>query len=167
MTSGCQPDTSWTERDEYTITLDGRLPIDGDGIYHLKLLRDRWQTIHRITGTILLNGGIQPIPQKVNWESSHFWQFFPGDTIIKIYRRNVDMNGRWVVIDTQTVVSPDTLIVPTVNPTSYSNSKTGEINTMIGPVMGMLNDTLTIKCWWTSEWYATDTIRKNIKIVLD
>lgn len=164
---GCQKNPTWVEPDNYTITLDGRLPVDEIGLYHLTLLRDRWQTVHRVSGSILLDGEIQTQPQKVYWESSHTWQFNPGDTVITIYRRNVDINGRWVIIDTQTIVAPDTMIVPTINPVSYSNSNTGEINTMIGPVLGMLGDTMTVKCWWTSSWYKTDTVSQIIKIVLD
>ena len=77
------------------------------------------------------------------------------------------MNGRWVIVDTQTVVAPDTMSVPTVNSSSYSDGKTGEINTMVGPVLGMLGDTMTVRCWWTSSWYSTDTVSQFIKIVLE
>lgn len=164
---GCQTNPVWNEPDDYTISLDGRLPKDQNGLYHLKLLRDRWQTVHRISGSLLLKGMVQIQPQKVNWESSHFWQFIPGDTVITIYRRNVDLNGRWVIVDTQTVISPDTMSVPTINPTSYSDSRTGEINAMIGPVLGMMGDTMTVRCWWTSGWYNTDTVSQFIKIVLE
>lgn len=164
---GCENNPTWVEPDNYTITLDGRLPRDAGGYYHLTLLRDRWQTVHRITGSLLLDGKVQMQPQEIHWESSHSWKFNPGDTVITIYRRNVDQNGRWVVIDTQTVVSPDTLIVPTVNPTCYSNSNTGEINTMIGPVLSMIGDTMTVRCWWTSHWYSTDTVSQFVKIILD
>ncbi len=164
---GCQTNPVWVEPSEYTITLDGRLPKDQDGIYHLTLLRDRWQTVHRISGSLLLKGMVQIQPQKIHWESSHSWEFNPGDTVITIYRRNVDMNGRWVIVDTQTVVAPDTMSVPTVNSSSYSDGKTGEINTMVGPVLGMLGDTMTVRCWWTSSWYSTDTVSQFIKIVLE
>ena len=164
---GCQTNPVWNEPDDYTLTLDSRLPMDQNGFYHLTLLRDRWQTVHRISGSLLLKGMVQIQPQKVHWESSHFWEFIPGDTIITIYRRNVDMNGRWVIVDTQTVISPDTMSVPTINPSSYSDGRTGEINTMIGPVLGMIGDTMTIRCWWTSGWYNTDTVSQFIKVVLE
>ena len=163
----CQTNPVWNEPDDYTITLDGRLLKDQNGLYHLTLLRDRWQTVHRISGSILLKGMVQIQPQKVLWESSHFWEFVPGDTVITIYRRNVDLNGKWVIVDTQTVVAPDTMSVPTINPSSYSDGRTGEINTMIGPVLGMVGDTMVIRCWWTSEWYNTDTVSQFMKIVLD
>jgi len=163
----CKTNPVWNESDNYTIILDGRLPKDKNELYHLTLLRDRWQTVHRVSGTLLLDGKVQMQPQVVHWESSHSWKFNPGDTVITIYRRNVDQNGRWVVVDTQTVVSPDTLIVPTVNSTCYSNDKNGEINTMIGPVLSMLGDTMTVRCWWTSGWYSTDTVTQFIKIVLE
>ena len=164
---GCQTNPVWNEPDDYTITLDGRLPKDQNGFYRLTLLRDRWQTVHRISGSLLLKGMVQIQPQKIHWESSHSWEFIPGDTVITIYRRNVDMNGRWVIVDTQTVVAPDTMSVPTINFSSYSDGKTGEINTMVGPVLAMLGDTMTVRCWWTSSWYSTDTVSQFIKIVLE
>lgn len=164
---GCNNNPTWIEPDNYTITIDAHLPRDANGFYHLKLLRDRWQTVHRISGLILLNGKIQTRPQEINWESSHSWRFNPGDTVITIYRRNVDQNGRWVVIDTQTVVSPDTLIVPTINPTSYSNGNNGEINTMIGPVLSMLGDTMTVRCIWNSKWYNSETRTNVFKVILE
>ena len=163
----CDSNPVWIEPSEYTLTLDGRLPKDQDGFYHLTLLRDRWQTVHRVSGSLLLKGMVQIQPQKIHWESSHTWQFNPGDTVITIYRRNVDINGRWVIVDTQTVVAPDTMSVPTVNSASYSDGRTGEINTMIGPVLGMVGDTMTVKCWWTSSWYSTDTVSQFIKIILE
>jgi hypothetical protein len=130
-------------------------------------MRDRFQTVHRITGTLLDTSGKAPYQeQKVLWESSHTWTFQPGDTLMKIIRRKVDFRGRWVYVDSSVIKSPGEFVVPTVNPASYS-SATGEINTMIGPVLSMLGDTMTVQCMWTSQWYTTDTIRKDIKIILE
>jgi hypothetical protein len=75
------------------------------------------------------------------------------------------MNGRWVVVDTQTVVAPDSMVVPTVNEWSYTDKK-GEFSSVIAPTVWMVGDTITIKATWTSKWYQTDTIRKFIRIAL-
>jgi len=104
--------------------------------------------------------------QRVTWESSHVWTFEPGDTIITIYRRNVDFNGQWVVVDTATIVAPTTMIVPTVNAASYTTTS-GELNTMIGPVLSMLGDTMTVRATWTSRWYVTDTVRAQVQFLLE
>ena len=38
--------------EEPTLEIDGRLPIDDNGYYHLELNQDTNQTIHTISGTI-------------------------------------------------------------------------------------------------------------------
>ena len=163
----CSSTEPWVEPDDYRITLDGRLSQDADGFYHLRLLRDRFQTVHRLTGEIIDSKGQPPYqPLKIAWESSHVWYYTPGDTVITIYRRNVNAQGRWVVIDTATVLAPDSLVVPTVNPASYSDAS-GEIYTMIGPVLPMFGDTMTISAAWTSTWYTTDTVRALVRIILE
>lgn len=167
LTSSCSTTEPWVEPDSYLLTLDGRLEQDSSGYYHLPLLRDRYQTVHRITGSLLDTLGNPPYQeQRITWESSHVWLFSPGDTVITIYRRNVDVWGRWVVVDTATFVAPATMEIPTVNAASYTTS-TGELNTMIGPVLDMLGDTMTVQATWTSPWYTTDTIRTAVQIVLE
>jgi hypothetical protein len=166
LLGGCSATEPWVEPDDYIISLDGRTTRDSNGIFHLKLMRDRYQTVHRITGTLLDTAGKAPYqPQKVWWESSHVWYFTPGDTVITIYRRNVNDQGQWVIADTAAFVASDSMAVPTVNPSSYSDGK-GEINTMIGPIP-MLGDTMTIQCMWTSQWYKTDTVRAVIRLLLE
>lgn len=167
LVASCSTTDPWVEPDSYLLTLDGRLEQDSSGYYHLPLLRDRYQTVHRITGSLLDTLGNPPYQeQRVTWESSHVWLFSPGDTVITIYRRNIDVWGRWVVVDTATFIAPATMEVPTVNPASYTTS-TGELNTMIGPVLDMLGDTMTVQATWTSPWYTTDTIRTAVRIVLE
>ena len=163
---GCVSNPVWVEPDNYTMTLDGRLPKkDGTSVYDLTLLRDRVQTIHRISGSLLSDGVIPYVEQKIQFESSHYWSFSQGDTIVTIYRRNVDINGRWIIVDTQTVIAPDSMRVPTTNEWTYTDKK-GEFSSMIAPTVWMVGDTLTIKAIWTSKWYQTDTIRKFIRIAL-
>lgn len=162
----CSTSDPWVEPENYLLALDGRLEQDADGFYLLPLMRDRYQTVHRVTGTLLDTEGKPPYQeQEIHWESSHVWSFSPGDTVITIYRRNVDARGRWVVIDTAFFLAPSEMLVPTVNPTSYTSS-TGELNTMIGPVLDMLGDTMTVSAMWTSQWYKTDTIRSTVRFIL-
>ncbi|MFM2133602.1 MAG: hypothetical protein RL156_883 [Bacteroidota bacterium] len=163
----CTREAEWVEPDDYVITLDPRLKKDSSGFYHLTLLRDRYQTTHRVSGSLLDSKGNPPYKeQKVSWESSHTWVFNPGDTVVKIYRRKVDMFGKWTILDSSRFVAPTTFIVPTINPSSYSAAN-GEINTMIGPVLSMLGDTMLVQAVWTSQWYATDTIRASVRIILE
>lgn len=165
--SGCSSTDPWEEPEDYALTLDGRLTKDSAGLYHLTLLRDKFQTVHRIAGTLLDSAGAPPYQeQRVTFESSHTWSFLPGDTVITIYRRNVDMNGQWVVVDTAVFIAPSEMIVPTVNAASYTDTK-GEFSTMIGPVLSMLGDTMTVMATWSSTWYTTDTVRASIRVVLE
>ncbi len=66
---GCTTD----ELDELVPTpsmeLDGRLPIDANGYYHLELNDTSTQTIHRVTGRVLY---IKE-PTKIGWESNLYW----------------------------------------------------------------------------------------------
>ena len=53
-----------------TLELDGRLPIDTNGYYHLTLNQSTNQTIHRLTGRVL--NTIEPT--KVSWWSNLTWE---------------------------------------------------------------------------------------------
>ena len=53
-----------------TLELDGRLPMDSNGYYHLKLNPTTNQTIHRITGKVLNTTE----PTKVSWWSNLTWE---------------------------------------------------------------------------------------------
>lgn len=54
-----------------TLELDGRLPLDSNGYYHLKLNSNSNQTIHRITGKVLNTTE----PTKVSWWSNLTWEY--------------------------------------------------------------------------------------------
>ena len=104
-----------------TLELDARLPMDGNGYYHLQLNPNTNQTIHRITGEVLNTTQ----PTKVSWWSNLTWSY----------------NGE---------------VVPTVNESSYVDD--GEINTVIAPIFGMKNDTLTVKAT-INEWNISQTLQ--------
>jgi len=53
------------------LELDGRLPLDTNGYYHLKLNKTSNQTIHRITGKVLNTTE----PTKVSWWSNLTWEY--------------------------------------------------------------------------------------------
>jgi hypothetical protein len=53
------------------LELDGRLPLDSNGYYHLKLNQTSNQTIHRITGKVLNTTE----PTKVSWWSNLTWEY--------------------------------------------------------------------------------------------
>lgn len=160
--SGTEPYVAVT----HTVRLQPQLDRDSNGLYYLALMRDRFQTVQRIQGAVTRNDG-KPLTQeqKIWWESSHTWTFAQGDTIMKIIRRNVNDQGFWVNVDTSIVQAPIDMTVPTVNPASYARLD-GEVNTMIGPVLPMLGDTMTIIARWYDPWYPSDTTSDIVKIIL-
>ena len=154
---GCDGENSLSsETTEYKVTVDVRLPVDTNGYYHLTLERDKWQTLHRVSGTVSSDGyAVESF--WVEWESNLYW--YLGDTLGYIINRNFNSNGLYVSVDTSYIVGFDGMEVPTSNIISYSNSY-GEFNNMIAPVKSMIGDTLRL----TADWYYSKEI---IEIVLD
>lgn len=164
---GCtHPNSPVFEENKYNISLTGRLPQDNNGIYHLTLSRATYQTIHRLEGELTPAEGKMDVEQRVYWESSHYWWFMPGDTVVTVIRRNVNDDGYWVEVDTLHWTAPDSLLVPTTNQTSYTTPD-GKFSGVIAPTIDMLGDTMTIKCQWYSKWYDSDTVSTFIKICLE
>ena len=162
----CTGPASTYEEGKYTIDLDGRLPKVGD-FYYLTLDRNRYQTIHRLEGKLIpLSDNKAKYPQRVIWESSLFWWFEPGDTAVTIVRRNVNDSGFWVNVDTLHFVTPDSMMVPTVNGASYTDDD-GNFSGVIAPTLDMVGDTMTLRVVWTSRWYESDTVHSALtKIIL-
>lgn len=141
-----------------TLELDGRLPIDENGYYHLVLDSLRNQTIHRISGKVLNTTE----PTKVSWSSNLYWWLRDGDTIANITKTYINyFTGELTYVNLPPLINWKDALVPTINPSSYVDDN-NEINTMIAPIYRMKNDTLVVECR-VNEW----DIIKNIKIVLE
>jgi hypothetical protein len=139
-------------------TLDGRLPQDRNGYYHLQLNPNTNQTTHRVTGTI--KNTTQPI--KVEWESNLYWWLWKDDVVAKITKTYINQfTGQLMYINLPPLTNWRDVLIPTCNSTSYSGTN-GEINTMIAPVNKMRGDTLRLKCTMIEE-----KITKQINIVLE
>ena len=107
---------------------DMRLPVDGNGYYHLTINRNTWQTLHRVSGNVVTEDG-NPIEFFwVEWESDLYW--YLGDTLGYIINRHLSDSGVYVSVDTSYMIGFNGMEVPTSNIVSYSNSY-GEINNMI------------------------------------
>ena len=126
--------------EQLSIQLDGRLPMDSNGYYHLKLNPYSNQTIHRISGSVQNNE--QPI--KVEWESNLYWWLMKGDTIANITKTYTNYyTGELTYVNLPPFLNWKNELVPTINPTCYSD-KDNEINTVIAPIYRMKNDTLVV-----------------------
>jgi len=139
-------------------TLDGRLPLDANGYYHLQLNPNTNQTTHRVTGT--LKNAKEPI--KVEWESNLYWWLWKDDVVARITKTYInEFTGQLTYINLPPLTNWRDVLIPTCNPTSYSGTN-GEINTMIAPVNKMRGDTLRLKCTMIEA-----KITKQINIVLE
>jgi hypothetical protein len=59
--------------EEPKIELDGRLPMDSNGYYHLELNQNTNQTIHTVSGTV--DDYYSNEPLKVSWDSNLTWEY--------------------------------------------------------------------------------------------
>ena len=70
LLTSCSTDELYDDVLLPTIELDGRLPLDNNGYYHLTLNQSTNQTTHRITGRVLNTTE----PTKVSWWSNLTWE---------------------------------------------------------------------------------------------
>ena len=70
----CTPDDEIIIRVSPTLEIDGNLPMDLNGYYHLELNQDTNQTIHTVSGTVG-NTLYWDEPMKVEWESNLQWVY--------------------------------------------------------------------------------------------
>ena len=129
-----------------------QLSKDSNGFYNLNLDRNTNQTIQRITGRILRNGytlvdlGSGAQPKNINWESNLYWWLLEGDTVANITYTYLNLfTGELVYINLPPLINWEDVIVPTINKSSYSNTETGIVNTVIAPIQQMIGDTMKIK----------------------
>lgn len=150
------------ELDELSVVpileLDGRLPMDDNGYYHLTLNPYSNQTIHRITGRVL--NTLEPT--KVSWESNLYWWLLKGDIVASITKTYINyFTGELTYVNLPPLTNWENVLVPTINSSSYVG-KYDSISTMIAPIYRMRNDTLIVKST-INEWDIT----QEIKIVLE
>tara|TARA_Y100000310_G_C20063897_1_gene526250 strand:- start:12 stop:548 length:537 start_codon:yes stop_codon:yes gene_type:complete len=139
------------------LSFDMRLPVDGNGYYHLDMNENTWQTLHKVSARIETGEG-EPVEFFwVEWESDLYW--YLGDTLGYIINQHLNDSGVYVSVDTSYMVGFSGMEVPTSNMISYSNGY-GEINNMIAPVRSMIGDTLILTAIWSGS-------EKRFGIVLD
>lgn len=155
----CTSPNSVDFEENYTIEINTRLEKDENNFYFINLKRSpsSIQTIHRISGTILLNGEEPIIPQKVEWSSSHNWSLT--DTAYVIIEKQLNSLGEWVITDSSFVRGFSGYTVPVVNKTSYSGTN-GEINTVFAPIIDMIGDTVTVVLSFQNLEKSVDIILK-------
>ena len=91
------------------LELDGRLPMDSNGYYHLELNQNTNQTIHTISGTV--DDYYSNEPLKVSWDSNLTW-IYQGDGVSTSNQSSYVVDGKVhnVIAPINTMVG-DTLIL--------------------------------------------------------
>ena len=138
------------------LSFDMRLPVDGNGYYHLDMNDNTWQTLHRVTGSVK-NTQYRMENFWVEWESNLYW--YLGDTLGYVVKKGLTDDLVYVNYDTTYVTWFNGFEVPTSNQISYSISE-GLFHNMIAPVQSMIGDTMRL----TAYWYDGN---KDFYIVLD
>lgn len=147
-----------TKKIEYELELDGRLPIDKNGYYHLVLNKSSHQTVHRVSGKV--KGNTHPL--KIEWNSNLFWWLLQGQVVANITKTYFNpFIGELVYVNLPPLMNWRNVLVPTINTASYSGNG-GELNTIIAPVKEMQGDTLVV-----NARIIETQIKKQIKIVLE
>ena len=151
---------------EYNVSL----PQDSNGYYHMELDDEKWQTTQRISAKLTSEAEPYQIERiRINWESSLYWVL--GDTLGYIIKRDLNDDLVYVNYDTLYITGMSGQVVPTINFTSYMNCEEKsfgsecEINTMIGPVKTMKNDTLKVTAWYLD--FYNEIQAKSIGIILE
>jgi hypothetical protein len=140
------------------LELDGRLPLDENGYYHLVLDSTKNQTLHRISGYVSYT--LHPL--KVDWNNNLYWWLPANSTVAEITKTYINyFTGEITYVNLPPLKNWKDELVPTINKASYP-SDDGEINTMIAPIYKMRKDTMVVKAR-----IGEVDIESTIKIVLD
>jgi hypothetical protein len=143
--ASCTKDEVVVPKDVIEMSIDTRLPKDVNGYSYFKLYSSETQNIHRISGSIRINGKIPDEPRvKVEWENNLYWNLKEGDTLATITKTYLNYyTGQFTVVKLPPLVSSVNALVPTINNVCY-NSADGSINTIIAPKWEMRGDTMTV-----------------------
>lgn len=156
------------------LQIDARLPKDENGFYYFKLYSMTKQNLHRISGSLRLNGRVpgsrrtndpfnfgyrDDAPLRVNWENNLYWYVKPGDTVFTTTKTYLnEFTGQWTQVQLPPVLAWKWELVPTINKYCY-NDANGEINVVIAPLWSMRGDTMIVTA-------QCERVKKSIKIIL-
>ena len=92
MAASCTPDDEILIRVSPTLEIDGNLPMDTNGYYHLQLNQDTNQTIHTVIGTVDYTEYWDE-PLKVSWDSNLSW-VYQGDDVSTSNQASYVVDGK-------------------------------------------------------------------------
>ena len=108
--ASCTPDDEILIQVSPTLEIDGNLPMDTNGYYHLQLNQDTNQTIHTVSGTVGYTEYWDE-PLKVSWDSNLTW-VYQGEDVSTSNQASYVVDGKVhnVIAPINTMVG-DTLIL--------------------------------------------------------
>lgn len=133
-----------------------QLSKNSNGYYEMILDRNKNQTVQRISGFLLRNGipledkWSGPGPKKVEFSSNLYWWLLEGQTVANITKTYLNLiTGELVYVNLPPLINWKDVLVPTINVSSYTDSKTGVFNTVIAPIREMVGDTMKVNVEYT------------------
>jgi hypothetical protein len=107
--------------EEPTLELDGRLPIDSNGFYHLELNDSSNQTIHTVSGTV--DNYYSNEPLKVSWNSNLTW-VYQGEDVSTSNQASYVVDGKVhnVIAPINTMVGDTLILTATIREYLISDS---------------------------------------------
>jgi len=152
-----------------------QLSKNPDGYYEMILNQNENQTIQRISGRLLRDGN--PVwddlwsgsgSKQVKFSSNLYWWLMEGDTVGNItYTYLNEFTGELTYVNLPPLVNWKDVIVPTINPSGYSDSESGVFNTVIGPIREMKGDTMKIVVQYTHSITSKEKGSKFFSILGD
>ena len=86
----------------YTFTIEPNLEMDTNGMYHLSIDRNNWQTIHSVSGHVYTGNGNPVNIFSVEWDSNLLWYLC--DTLGYTINRYLNNSGVYVSVDTSHII---------------------------------------------------------------
>jgi len=108
--TSCTPNDEVLIRVSPTLEIDGNLPMDTNGYYHLKLNQNTNQTIHKVSGVVGYTEYWDE-PLKVSWDSNLTW-IYQGEDVSTSNQASYVVDGKVhnVIAPINTMIG-DTLIL--------------------------------------------------------
>ena len=133
-----------------------KLPKDVNGFYYMELRNDG-QNIQRISvrlldGENVVNSKCCGRRHRIQWSNNLYWWLMEGDTVANITRTYFNpFTGEIQYVNLPPLINWRDELVPTINPSSITDERSGRGNTVIAPIGRMKGDTMTIYVRYNHE----------------
>ena len=133
-----------------------RLGVDENGFYHMEL-ENEGQNFQRIS--VRLFDGENVAYSKccgrrhgIQWSNNLYWWVMEGDTVANITRTYFNpFTGEIQFINLPPLVNWRDELIPTINPSSITDERSGRASTIIAPIGKMKGDTMTVYVRYNHE----------------